>query len=245
MGRREFYETIDSTQDRAIELARDGAPEGTVVVARSQRQGRGRLDHAWWSPSEGGLYLSVILAPPPSPRTLLALAIGVELRTELRERAGLEPVLKWPNDLLMTEGSGPPRKLSGVLIDEVPSPTLGVVEVAGIGINVRSAPPDAPLSLRGRVAAIEDWVRPPPDLASVETWATDAALRAARRLRTPKEALALLAECRRALYGVGRLARVDGVPSGLIESLGDEGELWLLRGAERIAVRTGDVEVAP
>lgn len=54
MGPREFYEVVDSTQDRAIELARSGAAEGTLVVARTQRLGRGRLDHGWWSPAGAG-----------------------------------------------------------------------------------------------------------------------------------------------------------------------------------------------
>jgi biotin-(acetyl-CoA carboxylase) ligase len=243
VGPREFYETIDSTQDRAIELARSGAPEGTLVVARTQRLGRGRLDHRWWSPAGDGVYLSIVLRAPPAPRTLLALAVGAELRTTLRTRAGLTPVLKWPNDLLMPDGPFPPRKISGILIDEVESPSLGMAEVVGVGMNVRTSSGTAPRARKSRVAALEDWVRPPPTLEAVEEWIVHAALRAGERLRSPSEARTILDECRAALYGVGHSVRVDGVPAGVLDTLGEEGELWLVRGRERVAIRTGDVEV--
>ncbi len=243
MGPREFYEVVDSTQDRAIELARSGAAEGTLVVARTQRLGRGRLDHGWWSPAGAGVYLSIVVRAPPAPRTLLALAVGSELRTTLRARTGLDPVLKWPNDLLMLDGPSPPRKISGILIDEVESPSLGIAEVVGVGVNVRTSSGASPPELKSRIAALEDWVRPPPALEAVEEWIVHAALRAGERLRSPSEARTVLDECRAALYGVGHSVKVDGVPAGVLDTLGEEGELWLVRAYERVAIRTGDVEV--
>ena len=66
MELREYYDELPSTQQRAIVLARAGAPEGTHVVAGRQRRGRGRLDHTWSSP-DGGLYLSTIVRAPRAP----------------------------------------------------------------------------------------------------------------------------------------------------------------------------------
>ncbi len=238
---REFYETIGSTQDRAVELARAGTLPGTRVVARHQTKGRGRLDHAWWSPEGRGLYLSIVLEAPPPPRTRLALAIGEELGGELERRFGIGTALKWPNDLLVVRGDAV-RKISGILIDEVGGPDR-LYEIAGIGVNVRSIAHDAPEELRARVTAIEDHVRPPPSLEEVEEWTSAAAMRAVEELKDPTRASLLLDRCRDRLYGRGRAVTVDGVPMGRIDTLGDEGELWIVRGRDRIAIRAGDVDV--
>jgi len=243
VGPREFYESIESTQERAIELARAGAPEGTRVVAGSQHRGRGRADHRWWSPPGAGVYLSIVLGAPPAPRTLLSLAVGTQLRATLRSNTGLAAWIKWPNDLLIVDGSSPSRKLSGILIDEVSSPSLGRAEVVGIGVNVRSATADVPTELRDRITSIEDWVRPPPSLEQVEGWTVDAATRAGARLRSVDESRKLLAECRSSLYGVGRPVRVDGVAVGRLETVGEEGELVVVSNGERVAIRVGDAEV--
>lgn len=242
MGPREFFESIESTQDRAIELARAGAPAGTRVVARSQSQGRGRLDHMWWSPSGAGVYLSIILRSPPPPRSLLSLAVGNELRSTLRDRVGVTPALKWPNDLIVVNGPSL-RKLSGILIDEVGSPSGGVAEVVGVGLNVLrpDAPPPPPL--QDRFTSIADWVASPPTVEEAERWVVEAVMRASERLRSPEDQRRLLEECRAALYGVGRPARVDGVARGIVDTVGEDGALWLVSGIERVAIIAGDVEV--
>lgn len=242
MGPRELHDTIPSTQDRAIELARAGAPEGTRVVARAQTNGRGRLDHTWWSPNGAGLYLTLLIDAPPPPRTLLALAIGVEIADELAVRYRIRAAVKWPNDLLIPT-VGPPRKISGILIDEVVAADGRLTEVVGVGVNVRSVASDAPPELRGRLAAIGDWVDPAPDLDEVEGWVVDAVFRASHQLREPEGASRAVVRCTASLYGRGRPARLDGVAVGRIEGIGTEGELWVRQGPDRIAIRAGDVEV--
>ena len=145
---REWHPEIASTQDRAVALARAGAPAGTRVVAGRQTQGRGRLDHAWASPA-GGLYLSLVLPSPPAHETLLPLALGAHLAREIECRYGVALALKWPNDLLWVEGGAPPRKVAGILVDRVPTPTGTWAAVAGIGINV-SPEASLPPGLAGR-----------------------------------------------------------------------------------------------
>jgi len=242
LGPREFYDELPSTQDRALVLARIGSPEGTHVVARRQANGRGRLDRAWESP-EGGLYCSVVLRRPRDHAGLLPLTVGAHLAGALRERFALPVVLKWPNDILIGAAGTPPRKLSGILTDEVASPTLGRAAVVGVGVNVRLDPERLPPELRARVAALDEFVDPAPSLEEVETIVIDSALRAAGSLAEPGGATRARDLCRSLLYGVGRAVTVDGRPAGTLESLGEEGELWLSTATDRVAIWAGDVRV--
>ena len=123
-----YFEEIRSTNTYAKELAREGAPEGTVVVAGCQTAGRGRMERTFQSPKEKGLYLSALLRPDLPPERLLpvtALA-GVALCEAVEKTCGVRPGLKWPNDPVMGG-----RKLSGILT-EMTGGALGL----GIGVNV-------------------------------------------------------------------------------------------------------------
>jgi BirA family transcriptional regulator, biotin operon repressor / biotin---[acetyl-CoA-carboxylase] ligase len=242
VAEREAYDELPSTQDRAIELARAGAAEGTRVVARRQTGGRGRLDHGWVSPA-GGLYLSIVLATPASSSSLLPLGLGARLLESFRDRYGAPVALKWPNDLLVVSSTGPARKLGGILVDRVASPTLGSAAVAGIGINVAWARAAVPPELAGRVASLGEFVRPPPELAVLESEVSSVALGAARSLSTLDGAESVRRLCRELLYGVGRWASVDGRLRGKIAGLGDDGELWIDAGTDRVAIRAGDLRV--
>ncbi len=121
-----------STNDDARTLAREGAPHGTVVLAARQSAGRGRLGRAWESP-EGGLYLSAILRPQVAVADLAPMALVISLGVARGlSQLGVEPSLKWPNDLLLGPG-----KLAGVLIEMSAEADRAEWMVAGVGINVR------------------------------------------------------------------------------------------------------------
>ena len=244
MAPREFYESIDSTQTRAIALARAGAPDGTRVVARTQSAGRGRLDRSWWSPASGGLYLSMVVDAPPEPRTRLALGVGAEIADELGRRAGVPIRVKWPNDLLVEDPEGRARKLGGILIDEIAAPAGRWREVVGVGVNVGRGDAGIPPALRGQTASIAEFASSAPPLEAVEEWVATATLRARDALADPERAERLWDRCRALLYGRGRTVRVDGAPVGTIDGLGPAGELLVRAGPTRIAIRAGDVEVA-
>jgi BirA family transcriptional regulator, biotin operon repressor / biotin---[acetyl-CoA-carboxylase] ligase len=239
LGPREWYEEIDSTQDRALELARAGAVPGTRVVARHQRRGRGRLDHRWASPP-GSLYLSIVLPFPAKHGTLLPLAVGAELAGDLAHRWGVHPRLKWPNDLLVADAAGRMRKLSGILMDQLPA---APVAVAGIGVNVRVPPGGHPPEVARRTTSLEEWVVPCPSVDEVESVVAAAAMRAAERLDSPAGVEASRRRCEELLYGAGRRATVDGVLAGTIAALGPEGELLLDVDGERMTIRAGDLRV--
>ena len=122
-------EETGSTNADVAAAARDGAPEGLVIVAERQSAGRGRLGRQWQSPPRAGLALSVLLRPdlPPARLGWLPLLAGVALAESVRRVTRIDAYLKWPNDLLLRGD----RKTAGILAEAAD----GAV-VLGIGLNV-------------------------------------------------------------------------------------------------------------
>ena len=132
---------VDSTNTYVRELARHGAAAGLVAVADHQTAGRGRLDRRWESPPGANLLASILLRPDCAGGDvhLCAGAVALAGADACWEVAGIQPVLKWPNDLLL-DGA----KLAGILAEaEFDGSSLTAV-VVGIGINVAwPGPPEA------------------------------------------------------------------------------------------------------
>jgi BirA family biotin operon repressor/biotin-[acetyl-CoA-carboxylase] ligase len=135
------YDSIGSTNEEAIRLARDGAAEETFVWALKQTAGRGRRGRTWISPP-GNFYASLILRPncPPGRAAQLgfvaALAIGEAVRAILPRVGRL--AYKWPNDVLL-DG----RKVAGVLLEsEMMVPDRLNFVVLGTGVNLVASPQD-------------------------------------------------------------------------------------------------------
>ena len=122
----------ESTNDEAAALARTGARHGTIVIARSQRAGRGRGGRAWASPPGTGLYLSAVLRPALAiedlPPITLAIGIGV---CDAARACGAPAKLKWPNDVLAND-----KKLAGVLVEAQSHGGRLDAAIAGIGVNL-------------------------------------------------------------------------------------------------------------
>ena len=142
-----WFDTIDSTNTRAKELAIAGAPEGTVVAAGSQSAGRGRLGRSFQSPEHAGVYMSVILRPncPPAQLMHLTCAVAVAMCDAVEAAYGFRPGIKWTNDLVY-EG----KKLGGILTELCLNPKNGLVDAAivGVGINCRQERSDFDPSIR-------------------------------------------------------------------------------------------------
>lgn len=127
---------LESTNKTARELAAEGEPEGSVVLAERQTSGRGRLGRVWCSP-EGGVWLSVILRPSLAPYkiqliTLMAAVAAVDATSCV---TGIIPGIKWPNDLLVNG-----KKLAGILTEV--SAEIDRVNhlILGIGVNANVSP---------------------------------------------------------------------------------------------------------
>ncbi len=107
------FNELDSTQDYANALPITESVHGTIVIARKQNVGKGRIGRSWISP-EGGLWMSIVIRPDFSADNIiftqfigaLAVADAIQQATNIRSR------LKWPNDVLINE-----KKVCGILVD--------------------------------------------------------------------------------------------------------------------------------
>ncbi len=129
----ELVESTASTQDDLVASARAGAPSGTIVLAREQTGGRGRLARKWSSPKDAGLWFSALLRSPSGlslgegrALSLLPLFTGVALARTMQRHCQVSAALKWPNDVLIEN-----RKVAGLLVTSVPPDGF----VIGIGVN--------------------------------------------------------------------------------------------------------------
>lgn len=147
-----LFGSVDSTNDRAKELAESGAPAGTVVLAREQTEGRGRGSRRWHSPPGAGVYLSMVLRPDRIENpVLLQLLAGLGVAAELdADFEALEPAVKWPNDLVADD-----RKVGGVLSEAAWDEGTPRHLVVGAGINVRRLE-DLPDELQGGATSLEE-----------------------------------------------------------------------------------------
>ena len=147
------FETA-STNDIAIRLAEQGAPEGAMALALAQTAGRGRQGREWFSPPGAGIYVSIVCRTPAMFPTL-TLAGGVAVATGITRATGLPVAIKWPNDIVVhdTAAPGKRRKLAGILAEGAAGLNGVQYVVLGCGINVRQA--DYPAGLAPRVTSIE------------------------------------------------------------------------------------------
>ena len=148
---RVFQETT-STNDVIEKLARDGVKEGAVVFAESQTKGRGRLGRKWLSPSSKGLWFSVLLRPNlrPQETTQLTVASATALRRAIQSHTGLEPEIKWPNDVLIGG-----KKVAGILTELNAELDRVNYIILGIGVDVNLNPGDFPIELRKSVTSLK------------------------------------------------------------------------------------------
>jgi BirA family biotin operon repressor/biotin-[acetyl-CoA-carboxylase] ligase len=236
-----WYPDVGSTNDVAATFADRGEPEGTVVIADGQTAGRGRHGRAWASPSGAGLYMSLVLRPEAHAVSLLTLAAGVALAEGIYAATGLQPQLKWPNDVYV---SG--RKLAGILA-EAGTSNAGVHHVVlGCGINLMPAayPPD----VAARATSIESELGRPIDrgLLLVECLA---ALHLRYGELQSRASAAIIGRWRdRAASTLGRRVEWDvaGVTRhGIAEDIDDTGALLVRDGAARARVISGEVRWLP
>jgi BirA family biotin operon repressor/biotin-[acetyl-CoA-carboxylase] ligase len=148
-----LYDQIESTNTTALALAEQGEPEGTVILADSQTQGRGRMGRRWISPPDVNLYLSIILRPDgdPQPVGLWSLAAAVAVARTIEQTTTLPARLKWPNDILVRN-----KKVSGLLLESAIQNGRLKHLVLGIGLNVNLDCRLLPESLRASVSSLRE-----------------------------------------------------------------------------------------
>lgn len=145
-----FYRNTGSTNTLALGLA-DTSAEGLVIIADSQKSGKGRLGRTWWSPPEKNIYMSILLKPQIEPLevTLITILSAVACATAIRKTAGLKVTIKWPNDLIVSD-----KKIGGILTELKLKDKRITHAVVGIGINVNSGRDQLPEDIRETATSV-------------------------------------------------------------------------------------------
>ena len=242
-GRNMIYlENTDSTNVQVKYLAEKGAARGTVVVAESQSAGRGRRGRKWESPAGSNLYFSLLLRENivPEKASMLTLVMGLAVREAIAQVCGIEPKIKWPNDIVI-DG----RKIAGILTEMFFEEDKSAYVIIGTGINIK-AQNFAP-QLEDKAAFLENTCKEP---VSRETLL-------AKILECFEEKMSLFIKTmdlslvrdnyNAALVNCGREVRVldpAGEYTGIAQGINEEGELLVLRPDETLdRVYAGEVSV--
>ena len=245
LGQIEYYPTIGSTNTRALELAEQGAPDLTLVVADEQTAGRGRAGRRWFTPPDSALAFSLLLRPDAALQNGLvgrmaglgALAVS----TALEEKYQLAGQIKWPNDVLL-DG----KKVCGILVETHWLGEQLQAIVIGIGVNVLAGAVPPRRELRFPATAVQTEVGRPVDrlallvaiLAQLVHWkgqVSEPAFMQAweQRLAFLGQTVQLLTDETLALEGV--LHGLDPT-GGLVLSLPNQ---------EQVVVQAGEIHLRP
>jgi BirA family biotin operon repressor/biotin-[acetyl-CoA-carboxylase] ligase len=217
----------DSTNSRARELIEAGAPGGTVVTAREQTAGRGRVGRVWTAPEGKALLYSAILRPLDQRHLLLPLSVPLAVCAAAETlRPGISCQVKWPNDVWL-EG----RKLSGILIEAKPQDGWAVI---GIGLNLSIAPEEFPADLRQPATSLGGGITPEQARRELDAQLTHWAYASEDEV---------LSEWRRRDGLLGReVAWEDG--SGVADGIDDRGNLIVaVAGGDRVSLGAGEVQL--
>jgi BirA family transcriptional regulator, biotin operon repressor / biotin---[acetyl-CoA-carboxylase] ligase len=213
---------VDSTNERARELAMRGTPHGTVVTAAEQTAGRGRQGRSWLAPAGDAALMSIVLRELDERFPLLPLAAAVAVAEACESLAPVRCEIKWPNDVWIDR-----RKVAGILVEGRPA---GGWAVLGIGLNVRSTPAE----LGADAASIGSDV-------SVES-ALDAVLQAlAQWLGREADEVLEAWRARDALRGE-HVRWADG--AGTAAGIDDSGSLLVETDAGTVALGAGEVHLS-
>lgn len=130
-----YFDTIDSTNTKAQELAEKGYPSGTLVVADKQESGKGRRGRSWVSPSCTGIFMTLMIKPDINPNnaSMLTLVAALAVAKAITSVTGEEAMIKWPNDIVVNG-----KKVCGILTEMNAQFDYINHIVVGIGINVHN-----------------------------------------------------------------------------------------------------------
>ncbi|MCD7782275.1 MAG: biotin--[acetyl-CoA-carboxylase] ligase [Methanosphaera sp.] len=147
-----FYDELESTNDTAKEFVKEGAKEGTIVIATKQTAGRTRKYDDWVSP-EGGIYITIILRPDISliQASKLTIVTGVAIAKTLHDSFGINVGIKWPNDLLIGN-----KKICGILTEAVTDYDKLDAVLVGVGIDVNIDKEDIPDSIKDIATSVKE-----------------------------------------------------------------------------------------
>jgi len=249
LGGLQYFEKTSSTNDVALAWAADGALDLSLVFAEEQTAGRGRGSHSWFTPPEAALAFSLVIRPLPEEQQTISLfsALGALAVCEVLAAQGLQPEIKWPNDVLINR-----RKASGILVESIWTGERVDSLVLGIGLNIRRTAVPPPDQLTYPATCMEAEL---PSLELVKSnleqgFLLQQILKAMvdwRRLITKEDFLHAL-ENNLAFCGEEVEIWVDGQPArkGQVDGLEEDGSLRLLSPlGQTVTVKFGEVHLRP
>ncbi|MDD4046920.1 MAG: biotin--[acetyl-CoA-carboxylase] ligase [Sedimentibacter sp.] len=147
------HKTIGSTNTEAKILAVQNAQHGTTIISEEQTKGRGRFGRDFFSPSDSGIYMSIILKPELNIENsvLITSAAAVVVCNAIEKFTSVSPKIKWVNDIFIDN-----KKICGILTEAVTNFESGMLDcvVVGIGINVKTKNEDFPMELQNKAGSI-------------------------------------------------------------------------------------------
>lgn len=239
LGRWQFFKEIGSTNDVALQWAKEGVPDWSLVIGDTQKQGRGRQGRRWITHPGSALALSLILRPTEAEAAYFTrfTALGALGLVHALKKMGLQPEIKWPNDVLLGG-----RKAAGILVEGDWQGVHPLALVVGIGVNItENAVPDDDM-VRFPATSVELIYGSP-----VERWEILVEIvRAMQNLRLILCSNAVIDEWNQylAFRGVWITFKQDGKPADQmkVEGVTTNGALSLIRrNGERIEALAGEI----
>lgn len=236
-----LYDEIGSTNDEALAAVASPAQSGSIFLARSQTNGRGRRGNVWHGAPGDSLLLSCLLRYRGDVNRFmgLSLVVGLAVRKAVAERLvqlgpGDQPQIKWPNDVF-ADG----KKLAGILVEtrSGPSGELGTVIGVGLNVGMESFPDELQATSLRLLGASEAACRLEIVLADLLR-----SLEGQLELFVKSGLGPFLPDLSRADYLKGRhvrVGKVEGVASGIDE----EGKLLIVGRRGVVPVMSGTVEL--
>jgi len=239
-----IYDTLDSTNIRAKELAAEDAPHGTVVMAGRQTAGRGRLGRSFFAPEEG-IYMSIIIRPDfdPDKATLITPSAAVAVAEAIEEVCSQKAMIKWVNDVYIED-----RKVCGILTEAVTSKSTGQIDALILGIGVNTTLKDFPSELLDIAGAVEGDYDRTQLAAAIITKALDLSASIEEKTFLPayRDRSLLTGKTVNVFKGAYKISPDDEIPSRPARVLGidDDGGLMVIYSdGTRESLTTGEVTI--
>ena len=226
-----LFRELGSTLNAIHDLAAQGAPAATVVIAEAQTAGRGRDGRTWHSPA-GGVWLGMLLRPARAELGVMAVRVGLAVADAVDAMLGrVETRLKWPNDVLLGD-----RKLAGILCEGRWQGVALQWLAVGVGVNVCNA---IPADVARRAVALHEWL---PAVRRIDL--LDRLVPALARLSASEPALSVDERAAFAARDWLRGRELRAPVAGRVRGVGPDGALLVDAGGGTVAVREGRVELA-
>ncbi len=237
-------DTLDSTNTALREMAREGAPQGTCLLALEQTGGRGRQGRSFHSPRGQGLYLSVLLRPHciPAQASHVTLMAAVAACDAVESVTGLRPGIKWTNDLVVGT-----KKVAGILTEMDANWAENTIDhiILGIGLNLNQRSHDFPEDLQSVAGSLWGGIYKETDLAQMTAALITRFSQMCSGILTGKERW--LGRYRKDCVTLGKevkILRGQNVRYGWALDVDDEGGLTVrYPGGETETVYSGEVSV--